>query len=121
MDDIADYFGEDAVDAMVQNLNIAEDSDDYKRQFAQDLMASEEMLLQALLGPNAEQDIKEGKADNLTLPQVVEILHTSELADMLYPKGKFILQAMIMENKPMAVYSKEDLADVARILIKLSP
>lgn len=66
MDDIDNFFGEDACDAFVSGIKFDVDGDvEGKKDFAKDLIDNEDMLLQSILGSNYE--MKEGKLIKMTI------------------------------------------------------
>jgi hypothetical protein len=65
MDDIDNFFGEEACDAFVSGIKIEPGQED-REEVAKQLIENEEMLTYSLLGPNAEEDSKKGKYSGLS-------------------------------------------------------
>jgi hypothetical protein len=116
MDDIDNYFGEDACDAFVSGIKIDGLDDGDKREFAKNLIENEDMLKQSVLGANYE--MKEGTFIKMTPQSVVDTLVGCELAGIMYPKDKNLVQSFITENRRKDNYNKQDLLDIAKMLIK---
>ena len=77
-----------------------EDDHETKRELAEALFENEPMLLQALLGPDFEEQIKEGRISSMPLEEMAEIMFKSELAKMMYPKDKTVIGTFIEANRP---------------------
>ncbi|CDW79530.1 UNKNOWN [Stylonychia lemnae] len=126
MNNIDDFFSDAAVNAFVSGIDVdvtgitgGPTDDEGKRELAEALLESDEMLLSSLLGQEFEKDIKAGKYSHLTLDQVAEILYQSELASMMYPKDKTIINGFLTDNKNQQEYHDQDLIDITRMFIKL--
>ena len=124
MDDIDDFFGDDACDAFVSGIKFEapsqSDDADSKKEMIKSLLENEELLIQSLLGQNAEEETKKGKFSGLSETKTVEILKESEPAGHLYSKDTAFLSMFIKDNRRKDSYQRSDLLDIARMLIKQS-
>ncbi|TNV82340.1 hypothetical protein FGO68_gene6913 [Halteria grandinella] len=74
------------------------------------------MLKQSVLG--SDYEMREGAFVKMTPQFTVDTLYASELASVMYPKDKNMIQAFITENRRKDQYNKQDLLDIAKMLIK---
>ena len=125
MDDLDDYFGDDAANAFVDglqlnNIHTEQDDESRKADFAQALMENDDIVLSSVLGERYEEESKKGKFAKLSANDIIEYLFTSELAGMLYPKDKETIEKFIAENKNQETYNEGDVVALTRMFVKLN-
>jgi hypothetical protein len=52
--------------------------------------------------------------------QLVNLLHESDLAGMMHPKEKEFLESFIKENRDQPLYSRVDVINISKMLIKMT-
>jgi len=74
MDHIDDFFNDAAVNAFANGINVdvsgivgGVEDEESRKELAQALLESDEMLLSSLLGDGYEEDLKTGKYSHLTV------------------------------------------------------
>lgn len=122
MDDIDNFFSQEACDEFVNGIKFdyiaTEEAAESKKEFAEALIDSDDLLLSSLLGDKFEDDIKEGKFNKFSKDEIVDILLKSDLAGMMYPKDKKLVDEFVKETLDKPVYERADLIFISKILVK---
>ncbi len=131
MDDLDAYFGDDAVNAFVNALDVNLDED--KGEFARKLVEDEEFLLSCLSSnKKPEEEKKVGKVimkrlmgggktsefSKMNIKQLVDTIANSEIAGAFFPKDPVYINNFVLDSRKKDVYEKQDLIDITRMLIK---
>ena len=88
-----------------------------RSEFAKGLLEYEDLLFSSLYGPAYEEDLKKGKFDNMSLDAVVNLLETSELSHMYYPRDKKVIKDFILAKRKRDSYNHQDIIAVTKELI----
>jgi hypothetical protein len=129
MDDLDAYFGDEAVDAFVSQINMEGFDGNEKHEFAAKLLENDDLLLGSLGGK--EEEKKAGKVlmkrtaapaqfSKMAIKDITNVIFVSELAGVMYPKDQMFINNFILDNRKKDTYDKQDLLDLTRMLIKTS-
>jgi hypothetical protein len=103
MDDLDNFFGQDACNAFVAGMQFdymhTEEAEENKKEFAQALIENDDLLLSSLYGQNYESDIKAGKFNKMSLDGMSSQLFGCELCGMFYPKDRKVIEDLIKDMK----------------------
>ena len=58
--------------------------------------------------------------ERIDFNQLVNILHESDLAGMMHPKEKEFIENFVKENRDQPVYTKVDVVDISKMMIKMT-
>jgi hypothetical protein len=129
MDDLDDYFGDEACDAFVSGLKFDNFDGLDKQGFAQKLIENDDLLLHSLAGKPEEQK-KIGKVmvskgsdsqfQKMTLKELVVAIQRCELSGHMYPKDEMYINNFVLDNRKKDTYTKQDILDLTRMLIKMN-
>ncbi len=84
MDDLDDFFGNDAVDAFVQGMDFnsilgsqmgsAEEIHEARAEFVEALLANDDLIFSSTLGPDFEQQIKDGAYNGMERELLIDLI-----------------------------------------------
>lgn len=132
MDDLDNFFGDDAADAFCANLDLNLDhadqnmmayafdteTGDSKNEFREALMTNDELMHASLFdGKGEDIDKKEG----LNQEEAGKLIFESPLADQFYPKDKAIIMSAVEAEKKEKYLSKDIIGLVRGIMTETGP
>ena len=130
MDDLDDFFGNDAVDAFVSGMDFNQilgahngnevEAQEARAEFVEALLENDGLIYSTTLGPDYEKHIKDGMYRDMEREKIIDLIYLSSLAGPFYPKDQKTIDKQVEQNGKEKNFDEKDMLEVTKQLLLLN-